>query len=423
MKLDNLLREYNQSIEKKDYNGALKAIRKVLSSDSNNFEGWFNLAKLYIEHLNQKDKGLQTIQRGLKHYKNNVKLLELQAKTLFDMERMEQSYGTAKTLIQINPDNNSIWELIDKIYFVKKSLQHEIKMFRKSLFEEYRRIGDEHLQNNQLTDTIICYERALRINPDNEQIQYDLARLYTRQKNFLISQKYVTKMKKNNPNDFSLLKLEMKNEYQLQNFEKAYELYDQFLKIYPNKKVEKRVFDELQKKLFDKFLKKGIETFEEKKFESSSENIKKALVYDPQNKEALEMESKIKDLMTNYGKLKQAEQNYSFLKFLSTESEINSEISLSEILAKMPQHSAVTNEESLRTLLKLLMLQKNLSGSLTPTGLKFDKNGISTISIESSISMPNCPVCNEAFPMELYSKTKKGDVLICEYCGSPFTKN
>ena len=235
MKLDNLLREYNQSVEKKDYDGALKAIRKVLSSDSNNFEGWFNLAKLYIEHLNQKEKGLQTIQRGLKHYKNNVKLLELQAKAFFDMEKLEQSYGTAKTIVQLNPDNNNIWELIDKIYFVEKSLQSEIKNFRTSLFEEYQRIGEEHLQNNQLGDAIIHYEQALRINPENEQIQYDLARLYTQQKDFLVSQKYINKMRENNPNDFSLLKIEMKNEYQLHNFEKAYELYDNFLKIYPNK--------------------------------------------------------------------------------------------------------------------------------------------------------------------------------------------
>ncbi len=423
MNLNNLLREYNQSVEKKDYNGALKAIRKVLSSDSTNLEGWLNLAKLYIKHFNQKDKGLRTIQKGLNHHKNNVKLLELQAKTFFGIKKFEQSYGTAKTIVQLNPDNNNMWELIDKIYFAKKSLQPVIKKFKTSLFEKYQRIGEEHLQNNQIGDAIICYEQAFRINPENEQIQYDLAHLYSQQKNFIVSQKYINKIKKNNQNDFSLLKIEMRNEYQLHNFEKAYELYEHFLKISPNDKAEKRVFDELQKKLFDKYLKKGIETFEEKKFESSSENIKKALVYDPQNKEALEMELKIKGLITDHNNLKQAEQTYSFLKFLSVESETNSEILFSEILAKMPQHSAVTNEESLRTLLKLLMLQKNLSGSLTSTSFNFDKMGINTISIESSISMPKCPVCNEPFPMELYSKTKTGEVIICEYCGSPYTKN
>ncbi len=423
MKLNNLLREYYQSVEKKDYNGALKTIRKVLASDSKNLEGWVNLANLYIMHFKQYDKGLQTIQRGLKHHKNNVKLLELQAKAFFDTEKLEQSYGTAKTIVQLNPDNSNMWEIIDKIYFVNKSLQPEIKELRTSLFEKYQRIGEENLQNNQLDDAIIGYEQALRINPENEQIQYDLARLYSQQKNFLVSQKFINKIKKNNPNDFSLLKIEMKNEYQLHNFEKAYELYDNFLKIHTNKKAEKRAFDEIQKKLFNKYLKKGIEDFEEKKIESSSENIKKALVYDPQNKEALEIELKIKGLINDYGKLKQAEQTYSLLKFLSIESEDKSEISLSEILEKMPQHSAVTNEESLRTLLKLLMLQKQLSGSLTSTNLKFDEKGISIISIKSSISMPKCPVCNEEFPMELYSKTKTGDVLICEYCGSPYTKN
>ncbi len=218
MKLDNLLREYNHSIEKKDYNRALKAIREVLSSDSKNLEGWVNLAKLYIEHLNQNDKGLRTIQRGLKHHKNNVELLELQAKAFFDLEKLEQSYGTAKTIVQLNPDNNNMWELIDKIYFVKKSLRPEIKEFRTSLFEEYQRIGEEHIQNNQINEAIINYEQALSINPENEQIKYDLARLYTQQKNFLVSQKYINKMRENNPKDFSLLKIAMKNEYQLHNF-------------------------------------------------------------------------------------------------------------------------------------------------------------------------------------------------------------
>ena len=89
-----------------------------------------------------------------------------------------------------------------------------------------------------------------------------------------------------------MLKLKNKNLKEIRwkqrysNFEKAYELYDHFLEIYPNKTVEKRVFDEIQKILFDKYLKKGIETFEEKKFESSSENIKKALVYDRHLKNA-----------------------------------------------------------------------------------------------------------------------------------------
>ena len=422
MKINKLLHEYNQSIENKDYNGALKAIRKVLTSDSKNIEGWINLAKLYIEHFNQNDKGIRTIQKGLNHHKNNIKLLELQAKTFFNMEKIEQSYGTAKKIIQLNPDNNNMWELIDKIYFVKKSLQPEIKNFRTSIFEKYQRMGEEHIQNNQFSDAIIFFEQALRINPENEQILYDLARLYSQQKNFLASQKYINKIWKNNPNDFSLLKIEMENEYHLHNFEKAYDLYKKFLKIFPNNKAKKRVLNEIQEKLIDKYLKKAVEAFEEKKFEISSKNIKKVLVYDPQNKKALEMESKINVLITDYGKLKQAEENYSFLKFLSTESENNSEISFSEILTKMPQHSAVTNEESLRTLLKLLMLQKELSGSLTSNSLKFDDKGISTISIKPSISMPKCPVCNEEFPIELYLKTKTGDVLICEYCGSPYTK-
>jgi hypothetical protein len=46
---------------------------------------------------------------------------------------------------------------------------------------------------------------------------------------------------------------------------------------------------------------------------------------------------------------------------------------------------------------------------------------IMTNTVKGSLIMPKCKVCDQFFPMALYTKIKKGEKLVCEYCGSPFT--
>ncbi len=147
-------------------------------------------------------------------------------------ESLTPEYG-AKYIPELSNILSELGELDEASYFSKK-FNGVTKSVDKDAREEFLSKGEELLMKNQDSEAILCFERALAINPRNEMAYTGkgLAQLKLAMYDEAI-ESFTSALKINNKNHFGLLGkgLALQN---LGNFEEALEAYNENIEFHPN---------------------------------------------------------------------------------------------------------------------------------------------------------------------------------------------
>jgi tetratricopeptide (TPR) repeat protein len=366
-----LMNLFQQQYAAKNYKGALKYIREATKKDSRQLPAWLMIGNLYLLDLNQPDAAINALRYAFKVFPKEPKLLLIQTESLLKLQKFEEAMVTAGSVLESEPNNALAWDFLDKISIANKKLLPKINQLRSNLFQTNVNRARDLINQNKINDAIVAYEQAIQINPSDNSIAIELARLYHRIKNFPASQTYTKQALVKDPNNVELKTILAYNYLGLNELQDAYLLFKQLVPQNPTNTTLKQDYQALCEKLAYESIHKGDSEFMAKNFDAAKRNYNEVLKYLPGSPEILQRIDRVdKAILDEEKQQKLAEQN-DFITYLSEEAKINEELEYEDILRQMPPHSEVKDKDSLRNLLKKFISSNLIKAMLTPDSIKF----------------------------------------------------
>lgn len=165
-----------------DFSGAYGDIEQAITLNPNNAIAWVIKASV-CRKLGQKELANSCFQRALELDPSNADAWGNYANFLHQEKREE--FQTIKSLyqkaLQIAPTNPSIWNNFAFFCNDHHCIAEANHAFEKAVtFERgsenyWIDLGISHFQLNQSTQSIVCYEHALAINPNSHKAKYNLS--------------------------------------------------------------------------------------------------------------------------------------------------------------------------------------------------------------------------------------------------------
>ncbi|MGD9488340.1 MAG: tetratricopeptide repeat protein [Calditrichaceae bacterium] len=163
--------------ELKKYREAIPPLRKALELEPMNFNALSTLPVVY-ESLKMYAQSDSVYEDGLKRFPDNHLLLNNYGYSLSERNiRMDEALAMAKKAIEAQPDNPAYLDTVGWIYFKLGNLEEAARNIERSVqIRETSSIvldhlGDIYYEMGKLIDANILWEKALEIEPDNENVK------------------------------------------------------------------------------------------------------------------------------------------------------------------------------------------------------------------------------------------------------------
>jgi tetratricopeptide (TPR) repeat protein len=371
VKYNELLKSFQQEYNAKNYKGALKFIREATKKEPNHVEAWLMLSNLYLLNFNAPEMAMNSLKYAFRSHPNNPNLLFVQAECYMRLQKYNDSYDILLKILDINRENTQTWDLLDKIYIADPKFRPRIDQL--CIDHTKRNLSDAQMysRQNQISDAIRCYEHVIQTHPSNIQVVNELAQLYFQIGNYAASLSYVQQLLINQPQNARAMALAANNYWKLNDLTQAHDMFRKSLQFNSNQPETKKEFQKLSEQLANDKIKSGDKYYREGKFEDAVRAFQTALKYLPADPQILQ---KIKQTQTTQESQEQQQkdsEDQDFLTYLREEAEISEDLDFQDILEDMPPHSDVKDVDSLRGLLKRLIVAKMINAVLTLSSLKF----------------------------------------------------
>lgn len=249
--------------ENGNYKQAAESLEIYYRSNPNDMVAFQYLINSYLQ-LNEFDKALPLIEKGVRENPGNQELKLILAKVYFNKQLFSES---EKILLQLNNQKFNLFEvhdLLGKLYFNRALKEMQNKNYTKALFnlQESEKFGMKSAESFALKAQIYLFEmendkaieilnEGLSTYPGSEVLYRTKSILLIEAKEYNEAIEILQQVWTKNENDIDI-GLQLAILYRTQNrIKEAFEIYEKLLAVYPK---EYRIYDEMKKyfQLLDK---------------------------------------------------------------------------------------------------------------------------------------------------------------------------
>ena len=180
------------------YKQAIEMLYKALELESDNIEILFQLGELYFL-LNNFARSQQYLEKVLLQNENHVETLEILEKIYVYSNELSKAFSIAERIFNIQKNQKSILKLIEissKRGDLDKVREFENSDDDKIIYE----IAKAYYNNKKFDEAKTKLEQAHSINPDNEDVQVLLGKIYFDRSEFDKSREIFNKFSKTSEN-------------------------------------------------------------------------------------------------------------------------------------------------------------------------------------------------------------------------------
>lgn len=158
------------------YKQAIEMLYKALELESDNIEILFQLGELYFL-LNNFARSQQYLEKVLVQNENHVETLEILEKIYIYSNELSKAFSIAERIFNIQKNQKSILKLIE--ISSKRGDLNKVREFENSDDDKILcEIAKAYYNNKKFDEAKIKLEQANSINPDNEDVQVLLGKIY-----------------------------------------------------------------------------------------------------------------------------------------------------------------------------------------------------------------------------------------------------
>lgn len=245
-KVEKLAAEANKSFDKKDYKSAIKKYTDAILLVPDNAEMHFLKGKAHYE-LKEYDQSLGEFNTALSQgYKLPLDIYKLRWRLNFERKNIDAALDDAQKVLQAEPSNLQLYQVVGEIYLAKNSYNEVIAVFQKILqldpnnadayyrlasayqklgdyknqqlnaseaikrntnflSESYFILGDAAQKSKNYNEAIEAYRKTLSAKADHYQVYHNLPDIYRIQNRFEEAIEIAKKGTTIYPNDADLL--------------------------------------------------------------------------------------------------------------------------------------------------------------------------------------------------------------------------
>ncbi len=178
----NLLVELAKIYKKIDLDRAMKFLNKAIKENPIYFEAWLEVADLY-EKLKKADEALKALKKAYEINPNSSNVLYRLGRVYLILNELDKAKNYFYMALKADPKNEELVQNIWNLYLDFELVDRVVKDFEHIIFE---RLTVKTLNNfavslrksGKIKEAIDAYRQALKKEPQNEHIHYNIAIAY-----------------------------------------------------------------------------------------------------------------------------------------------------------------------------------------------------------------------------------------------------
>lgn len=294
-------------IELGDLDGVITSCQSILQFDPRDFETIEKLADALFQRGNIGDLSKATeyyeqiVINDPSNLKSYFRIIELKPQksdiylklgyALLDREKIVHAIAVLQIAQQLFPQNQEIYLLLEQAIVLQKNVSNFYNLIeaKSDCIDElgftsamsFFRVGEFLKKDKKISEAVICFEKAVALQPDRYKFHHELGNVYREQKQFELAIEQAKQTIKLKP-DFVWAYHNMARSLERLNLiDEAIEFYQQALEINPELTVSKNALNKLLNnqnlKEVEQYKKLASEDMKQKRWSEAKENYIKAI--------------------------------------------------------------------------------------------------------------------------------------------------